>query len=78
MAAVLSRETGRDVVFHDETLDEAYASRASYGAPDWQVDAWVSTYTAIANGEMAGVTDHVERLAGRAPMSLGQLLRTQT
>lgn len=75
VAAVLSRETGRDVVYHRETLDEAYASRASYGAPDWQVDAWVSTYTAIAAGELAGVTDDVERLTGRRPRSLAEVLR---
>ena len=76
IASVISRETGRDVVYHRETLDEAYASRAGYGAPDWQVDAWVSTYTAIANGELAGVTDDVERLTGRKPMSLAELLRS--
>jgi hypothetical protein len=35
------------------------ASRARYGAPRWQVDAWVSTYVAIANGEFAGVTDDI-------------------
>jgi NAD(P)H dehydrogenase (quinone) len=75
VAAVLSRETGRDVVYHRETLDEAYASRATYGAPDWQVDAWVSTYTAIAAGELAGLTDDVERLTGRRPRSLADLLR---
>ena len=74
IASVVSRETGRDVVYHRETLDEAYASRAGYGAPDWQVDAWVSTYTAIAAGELALVTDTVERLTGRRPMTLRELL----
>ncbi len=74
-AEVMTRLTGRAISFHEETLDEAYASRASYGAPAWQVDAWVSTYTAIAAGEMSGVTDHVERLTGRRPMSLEQLMR---
>ena len=69
-AEVLTRVTGRRVLFEDETLEEAYASRASYGAPGWQVDAWVSTYTAIAAGEMAEVADDVERLAGRPPLSL--------
>jgi uncharacterized protein YbjT (DUF2867 family) len=64
VAAILSEVTGRAVTYHAETVPEAYASRASYGAPDWQVDAWVSTYTAIANGEMAGVTDDVARLTG--------------
>ena len=38
---------------------------ASYGAPDWQVDAWVSTYTAIAAGEVATVSDAVPQLTGR-------------
>jgi len=75
-AATITEVTGREVRFHDETLEEAYASRASYGAPDWQVDAWVSTYTAIAAGELAAVTDDVERLTGRRPLSLEQLLRS--
>ena len=66
---------GRPVRFVDETLEEAYASRASYGAPGWQVDAWVSTYTAIAAGELAGVTGDVERLTGHPATSLTQLLR---
>jgi NAD(P)H dehydrogenase (quinone) len=74
VADVLSRVLGTPYSFHDETVAEAYESRASYGAPDWQVDAWVSTYTAIAAGELAGVTDDVERLTGHAATSLEQLL----
>jgi NAD(P)H dehydrogenase (quinone) len=73
-AATMTRLLGREYSFHDETLEEAYASRASYGEPDWQVEAWVSTYTAIASGELAGVTDDVERLIGRAPLSLADVL----
>lgn len=77
-AEVMSRFVGKEVTFHDETIEEAHESRASYGAPDWQVDAWVSTYTGIASGEFAGVTDHVERLTGRQPMSLEDVLRSTT
>jgi NAD(P)H dehydrogenase (quinone) len=47
---------GRTVTYHPETVEEAFASRASYGAPAWQVEAWVSTYTAMAAGELAGAT----------------------
>ena len=47
-ARVYEEETGRKVRYVDETVEEAYESRASYGAPEWEVDAWVSTYTAIA------------------------------
>lgn len=74
-AAQMSRLTGKSISYHGESIEEAYASRASYGAPDWQVEAWVSTYTAIASGDLAGVTDDIERLTGRPPMSLEDLLR---
>ncbi|GAA1823332.1 NmrA family NAD(P)-binding protein [Microlunatus capsulatus] len=74
VAAQVSAARGRPVRYHAETLEEAYASRAHYGVPDWQVDAWVSTYTAIATGELARVTDDVERLTGRSPLTLRQLL----
>ena len=73
-AAVITEVTGTPTRFLDETLEEAYASRASYGAPDWQVDAWVSTYTAIAAGEVAAVSDAVPRLTGRPAASLRNLL----
>ena len=73
-AETLTRATGRRVTFHDERIEEAYASRAPYGAPPWQVEAWVSTYTAIAAGELAHVSDDVERLTGHPPLSLERLL----
>ncbi|MGH3370080.1 MAG: SDR family oxidoreductase [Nocardioidaceae bacterium] len=74
IADTMTDVLGRPFAFHDETVEEAFASRAPYGAPDWQVEAWVSTYTAIAAGEMDGVSGDVERLTGRAPMSLRALL----
>ncbi len=77
MAETITEVTGREVRFHDETLEEAYASRAVYGAPDWQVDAWVSTYTAVAAGELDGVSGDVERLTGRRPISLRQYLEAR-
>jgi NAD(P)H dehydrogenase (quinone) len=78
MATVITEVTGRDVTFHDETIEEAYASRAVYGAPDWQVDAWVSTYTAIREGELDGVSGDVEHLTGRRPTSLREHLIAAT
>ena len=73
IAAILSGTTGRPVKYEPETIAEAYASRASFGAPRWQVDAWVSTYTAIAAGEMATVSPAIERLTGHPPRSLREL-----
>jgi NAD(P)H dehydrogenase (quinone) len=72
-AAQLSERLGRPIAYKDETLEEAWASRAAYGAPDWQVEAWITTYTAIAAGELERVSDTVERLTGRAPLTLREM-----
>ena len=69
-----SAVAGRPFSYVEETLEEAYASRAHYGAPDWQLDAWVSTYTAIANGDLARVTDDVRRLTGHEPRVLEDVI----
>jgi NAD(P)H dehydrogenase (quinone) len=73
-AALVTEVTGTPTRYVAETVPEAYASRASYGVPEWQVDAWVSTYTAIAAGEVEQVSDAVERLTGRPATSLRELL----
>lgn len=73
-AAILTEATGRPVRFENETIEQAYESRARYHAPAWEVDAWVSTYLAIARGEMGGISGAVEEISGRAPMTLRELL----
>jgi uncharacterized protein YbjT (DUF2867 family) len=73
-ADIITAGTGRTVTYRAETVEEAYASRAVYNAPRWQVDAWVSTYTAIAAGEMAGVSPDVHGLTGQDPIGLAELL----
>ncbi len=73
-AQVRTEVLGVPFGFHDETLEEAYASRAPYGAARRQLEAWVSTYTAIAAGEMDGVSDDVPRLLGRPALSLRDVL----
>ena len=76
VAARAGAVLGRPLSFEDESVEEAYASRrAAYGAEDWQLDAWVSTYTAIADDSVADVTDDVRRVTGRAPRTLEQALR---
>jgi uncharacterized protein YbjT (DUF2867 family) len=72
IAATLSEVTGRPHRFVDETMEEARASRAHYGAPDWLVDAWISTYTAIRDGELERVSDDVPQLLGRPATSFAQ------
>ena len=74
VATVLTAGLRRSVSYVDETVPQAYESRAHYGAPDWQVDAWVSTYTAIRAGELEQVSGDIEALTGRPATSPAQLL----
>ncbi|WP_083211163.1 NAD(P)H-binding protein [Mycolicibacterium porcinum] len=74
VAHTITEINGRATTYQQETIEEAYASRRPYGVPEWQLDAWVSTYTATAAGELALVTDTVERLTGSSPQNLIELL----
>jgi NAD(P)H dehydrogenase (quinone) len=75
VAARAGAVLGRELRFEDETVEEAYASRkAAYGAEQWQLDAWVSTYTAIADGSCAEVTEDVRRLTGRPARTIEEAL----
>jgi uncharacterized protein YbjT (DUF2867 family) len=73
-AELLGKAAGRPVTFVNETLDEAYASRAQYEAPDFVVEGWVTTYTSIAAGEQDTVSDAVATVTGRPPMGLAEFL----
>jgi len=74
-AEELSRASGRIVTYHAESIEEAYASRAGYGAPHWEVTGWVTTYVAIAVGDLEAVSGDVASLAGHPPMDLAEFLR---
>ena len=70
LAELVTELSGQTLTYEDETLEQARASRAGYGAPAWEIDGWISTYTAIAAGEFDIVTDDVARLTGREPTSV--------
>ena len=74
-ASVMSRASGKQIVFYDETLEEAYEARSRYGAPHSEVEGWVTSYTVIAAGELAAVSDTVPRLTGHPPITLAQYIR---
>jgi NAD(P)H dehydrogenase (quinone) len=73
-AELLSSLSGRPVRYQAETLDEAYRSREAYGAPAWEVAGWVTTYAAIASGELSDVSSAVEDLTGHPPIGLAEYL----
>jgi NAD(P)H dehydrogenase (quinone) len=63
--------------FEDETDDQAYASRAIYDAPDWEVRGWVTSYQAIRDGSLDVISPAVRDLTGRPPTSLAEYLGVQ-
>lgn len=74
VARILTEVTGTPVRFVDETVDEAYTSRASYGAPDYAVTGWVTSYLAIRAGELDVLSDDVAALTGHPPTSIRTFL----
>jgi NAD(P)H dehydrogenase (quinone) len=74
-AEQVGQAAGRPVTYVPETLEEARASRAPSGAPDWVIEGWVTSYAAIAAGEFESISGDVERLTGGRPISLAEFLR---
>jgi NAD(P)H dehydrogenase (quinone) len=74
-ADVLTEVTGIPAEYRPQTVEEAWATRRPSGHPDWEIEGWVTSYLAIAEGELASVTDVVERVAGHPPRSVAEHLR---
>jgi NAD(P)H dehydrogenase (quinone) len=74
-AAVLSEITGRPAEYRPQTVEEAWATRRPSGHPDWEVEGWVTSYLAIAAGELATVTDVVPALTGHPARTVAAQLR---
>lgn len=77
VARIVTEVEGRPVRFHDETVEEAYGSRRSWNPPAWQAEAWVSTYTAIAAGELDVVSADIEAVTGAPPLDFRTFLQTR-
>ncbi|QDV62403.1 Quinone oxidoreductase 2 [Crateriforma conspicua] len=81
-AALMSEITGQPVGYINETMDEAFQSRAHLNATRFEIEAWISSYTSIAAGEMSNISDTVAKLTGRPAQTprerLTQYLSTAT
>jgi NAD(P)H dehydrogenase (quinone) len=73
-AEILGRVIKRDVTYHAESMDEAWESRKKWGAPAWEVEGWVTSYAAVATGEMDVVSSAVETITGRPAQDLESFL----
>jgi len=74
-AEQFSHATRLSASYQPETLEEARASRARFNPSDWELEAWVSTYVAIAMGEMSVISHTVQALTGHAPQTFADYVR---
>jgi uncharacterized protein YbjT (DUF2867 family) len=74
IAVGMARHSGKPITYLRETVEEAYASRAHYDATDFEREGWVTTYTAVAAGELEPVSSDVLALTGREPQTLREFL----
>jgi NAD(P)H dehydrogenase (quinone) len=72
-AAILAGVTQQRISYYPETVDEAWASRRLTGAPDWEIECWITSYLAVSSGEMDVVSDSVQRLTGHSAEELEAL-----
>jgi len=68
----LSALVGHQLRYEEESPEEGRRWRAAGGAPDWEVETWVGSYLAAAAGELAAVSDAVQRLTGQPALALDQ------
>jgi NAD(P)H dehydrogenase (quinone) len=73
-AGRLGKAVGREITYVDETMEEAWESRRPSGEPDWVIEGWITTYVAIANGELDETTSTVRDLTGHEPQGLEEFL----
>ena len=74
-ARVLTEVTGVPTEYRDQTVEEAWATRRPSGHPDWEIEGWVTSYLAIAAGELATVTDVVPTVTGHPARTVAEQLR---
>ena len=69
MTAKIATAIGRSVRFETMTEDEAREQQVVWATPPALVDARLSIFRAIREGRLATVTEEVQRVLGRAPLS---------
>lgn len=70
-SAILTAATGRGVRYVEQPRD---ALAGDDDGPHWRLEGWMTSHAAVARGDYATVSDHVELLTGRPPISLLELV----
>lgn len=74
IAALLGPVLGAPITYSSQSDEQARQHLLQYGAPDEEVDTWLSALVAIRQGIHGHVTDDVRHLIGRAPTPAAEAL----
>jgi uncharacterized protein YbjT (DUF2867 family) len=69
-ARIMSEIQDKELRYEDETMEAGRAWRGKYDVPAWEVECWLGSYAAIKYGELETLSDTVERMTGRQPISV--------
>lgn len=73
-AAILSEVTGQPITYPSPTPEQYTETLRTAGAPDFIAPYMIKVYSVIARNEAGQVTDDVERVTGKKPTPLKEVL----
>ena len=74
LAATASEVTGDAYRYEPLDREEWIAYRRSVGRPEWSIEAGISYYDGVRNGEADVVTDDYRTLTGKEPLSIREII----
>lgn len=74
IAQMLSRELGREINFINLPPEQLRPALLAAGVPDWNADAVLDLQRLYREGKAAAITDDVEKILGRKPISFAEFL----
>ncbi len=74
VTARISTMIGKELTFQPISDEEAYQRYSNISGSAEETEAHVALWRAIREGQMATVTDNVERILGRQPIGLDEWL----
>ncbi|MEU6860179.1 NAD(P)H-binding protein [Glycomyces sp. NPDC046736] len=77
IAALATEATGVPLAYKPISDGEYRARLRAEGEPEWLIEAYASMFTSVREGRFAAAPGDIERLTGKAPMSIGDFLQAR-
>lgn len=75
VATELSAILGKNIIYPNPSATQFKETLADSGAPEFIADYLINVYSTIANNDVNKVTDDIEKITGKKPTSLKEVLQ---